>query len=146
VARSNLLLLGALQIRTRVIAPRTLLPKGIEQLATEVFTDMEEGLKGVDVVMMLRLQQERMDGAYLPSAREFFHFWGLDEEKLGHAKPNAFVMHPGPMNRGVEIESGIADHKTRSLITEQVEMGVAVRMAVLETLAKNAPEIGAKNR
>ena len=140
VARSNVACLNMLGAEVRLIAPRTLTPPGAGDWGAKVFTDMREGLKGCDVVMMLRLQQERMDGAYLPSAREFFHFWGLDEEKLSHASPNAFVMHPGPMNRGVEIESGIADHKTRSLITEQVEMGVAIRMAVLETLAKNAPE------
>ena len=140
VARSNVACLNMLGAEVRLIAPRTLTPPGAGDWGAKVFTDMREGLKGCDVVMMLRLQQERMDGAYLPSAREFFHFWGLDEEKLSHAKPGAFVMHPGPMNRGVEIESGIADHKTRSLITEQVEMGVAIRMAVLETLAKNAPE------
>ncbi|MEQ1611014.1 MAG: aspartate carbamoyltransferase catalytic subunit [Hyphomonadaceae bacterium] len=143
VARSNVACLNVLGAEVRLIAPRTLTPPGAADWGAKIFTDMREGLKGCDVVMMLRLQQERMDGAYLPSAREFFHFWGLDEEKLSHAKPGAFIMHPGPMNRGVEIESGIADHKTRSLITEQVEMGVAVRMAVLETLAKNAPEIGA---
>lgn len=145
VARSNVQLLNILGAQVRLIAPRTLTPPGAADWGAEVFTDMRKGLEGCDVVMMLRLQQERMDGAYLPSAREFFHYYGLDQEKLGYAKPEAFVMHPGPMNRGVEIESGIADHKTRSLITEQVEMGVAVRMAVLETLAKNAPDIGAKN-
>jgi aspartate carbamoyltransferase catalytic subunit len=146
VARSNVACLNMLGAEVRLIAPRTLTPPGAAEWGAEVFTDMRKGLQGCDVVMMLRLQQERMDGAYLPSAREFFHFWGLDAEKLAHAKPNALVMHPGPMNRGVEIESGIADHKTRSLITEQVEMGVAVRMAVLETLAKNAPDAGATAR
>jgi aspartate carbamoyltransferase catalytic subunit len=145
VARSNVQLLNILGAQVRLIAPRTLTPPGAAEWGAEVFTDMRKGLEGCDVVMMLRLQQERMDGAYLPSAREFFHYYGLDQEKLDYAKPDAFVMHPGPMNRGVEIESGIADHKTRSLITEQVEMGVAIRMAVLETLAKNAPDIGAKN-
>jgi aspartate carbamoyltransferase catalytic subunit len=137
VARSNLLLLGALQIRTRVIAPRTLLPKGIEQLATEVFTDMEEGLKGADVVMMLRLQHERASGRLIPSTREFYRFYGLDEQKLSLAKPGAIVMHPGPMNRGVEIDPAIADGP-RSVITDQVEMGVAVRMAVLDALLNKA--------
>ncbi|MBI1358853.1 MAG: aspartate carbamoyltransferase catalytic subunit [Alphaproteobacteria bacterium] len=145
VARSNVALLNILGAEVRLIAPRTLTPPGAEGWGATVFTDMRKGLEGCDVVMMLRLQQERMDGAYLPSAREFFHFYGLDAEKLACARPTAFVMHPGPMNRGVEIESGIADHKTRSLITEQVEMGVAIRMAVLETLAKNAPDIGSKN-
>ena len=133
VARSNLLLLGAMQVRTRVVAPRTLLPRGIEQMATEVFTDMEEGLKGADVVMMLRLQHERANGRMIPSVREYYRFYGLDAEKLALAKPDAIVMHPGPMNRGVEIDPAIADGE-RSVITEQVEMGVAVRMAVLNAL------------
>jgi aspartate carbamoyltransferase catalytic subunit len=133
VARSNLLLLGALHVRTRVIAPRNLLPPGIEHLATEVFTDMEEGLKGVDVVMMLRLQHERASGKMIPSVREYYRFYGLDAEKLGWANPDAIVMHPGPMNRGVEIDPAIADG-ARSVITDQVEMGVAVRMAVLDAL------------
>jgi len=133
VARSNLLLLGALQVRTRVIAPKTLLPRGIETLATEVFTDMREGLAGVDVVMMLRLQHERAAGRLIPSVREYYRFYGLDAEKLGWAKPDAIVMHPGPMNRGVEIDPAIADG-SRSVITDQVEMGVAVRMAVLDAL------------
>jgi aspartate carbamoyltransferase catalytic subunit len=133
VARSNLLLLGALNVRTRVIAPKTLLPAGIENLATEVFTDMEKGLKGVDVVMMLRLQHERANGKMIPSVREYYRFYGLDEAKLSHAKPDAIVMHPGPMNRGVEIDPAIADSE-RSVITDQVEMGVAVRMAVLDAL------------
>jgi aspartate carbamoyltransferase catalytic subunit len=138
VARSNILLLNALGARVRVIAPLTLLPAGIERLGVEVFTDMREGLKDADIVMMLRLQRERMAASYVPSVREYFRFYGLDEEKLGLARPDALVMHPGPMNRGVEIDSGIADGP-RSLIGEQVEMGVAVRMAVLEALAANLP-------
>jgi len=140
VARSNLLLLGALQIRTRVIAPKTLLPRGIENMASEVFTDMREGLKGADVVMMLRLQHERAAGKMIPSVREYYRFYGLDEEKLAFAKPDAIVMHPGPMNRGVEIDPAIADGD-RSVITDQVEMGVAVRMAVLDALiaSRNEP-------
>jgi len=133
VARSNLLLLGALNVRTRVIAPPTLLPAGIETLTTEVFTDMKAGLKDVDVVMMLRLQHERANGQLIPSVREYFRFYGLDAEKLARAKRDAIVMHPGPMNRGVEIDPAIADGP-RSVITEQVEMGVAVRMAVLDLL------------
>src|SRR5690606_985443 len=145
VARSNVALLSLMGADVRLIAPRTLTPPGAADWGAEVFTDMRKGLEGCDVVMMLRLQQERMDGAYLPSAREFFHFYGLDEEKLAGAEPNAFVMHPGPMNRGVEIESGVADNEARSLITEQVEMGVAIRMAVLETLARNLPDRGATN-
>ena len=99
---------------------------------------MREGLEGADIVMMLRLQRERMEGSYVPSTREYFHFFGLDHEKLARAKPDALVMHPGPMNRGVEIASTIADH-SRSVIREQVEMGVAVRMAVLEALARQLP-------
>jgi aspartate carbamoyltransferase catalytic subunit len=137
VARSNLLLLGALQNRTRVIAPKTLLPTGIENMATEVFTDMHEGLAGADVVMMLRLQHERVSGRMIPSTREYYRFYGLDPDKLSRAKPEAIVMHPGPMNRGVEIDPAIADG-SRSVIAEQVEMGVAVRMAVLDALLGGA--------
>ena len=133
VVRSNLLLLGALNVRTRVIAPRNLLPAGIEHLATEVFTDMREGLAGADVVMMLRLQHERANGRMIPSVREYYRFYGLDAEKLSFARPDAIVMHPGPMNRGVEIDPAIADG-VQSVINEQVEMGVAVRMAVLDAL------------
>lgn len=136
VARSNLLLLGAMNARTRVVGPKNMLPKGVEHMAAEVFTDMEEGLKDADVVMMLRLQHERAAGKMIPSVREFFHFYGLDERKLAFAKDDAIVMHPGPMNRGVEIAPTIADGP-RSVITEQVEMGVAVRMAVLEALLTN---------
>jgi len=142
VARSNLLLLGALQVRTRVVAPRTLLPRGVEALATEVHTDMREGLKGADVVMMLRLQHERAAGRLIPSVREYYHFYGLDAEKLSYAKPDAIVMHPGPMNRGVEIDPAIADGP-RSVITHQVEMGVAVRMAVLDALLADPTQVAA---
>ena len=138
VARSNILLLNALGAHVRVIGPSTLLPKGIERLGVEVFTDMRSGLAGADIVMMLRLQRERMDGSYVPSVREYFHFFGLDAAKLAYAKPDALVMHPGPMNRGVEIDSAVADG-AQSLIREQVEMGVAVRMAVLEALAAHLP-------
>ncbi len=134
VARSNILLLSALGARVRVIAPSTLLPVGIERMGVEVFRDMKAGLQGADIVMMLRLQRERMAGGFIPSPKEYFHYFGLDEEKLKLAKPDALVMHPGPMNRGVEIASSIADG-AQSLIKEQVEMGVAVRMAVLEALA-----------
>jgi aspartate carbamoyltransferase catalytic subunit len=133
VARSNILLLNALGARVRIIAPRTLLPTGIEQMGAEVFSSMKEGLKDADVVMMLRLQRERMEGAFVPSVREYFRFFGLDAEKLSYAKDDALVMHPGPMNRGVEIASEIADGP-QSVIEQQVEMGVAVRMAVMETL------------
>jgi aspartate carbamoyltransferase catalytic subunit len=138
VARSNIILLSALGARTRVIGPSTLLPSGIERMGVEVFHDMREGLKGVDIVMMLRLQLERMEGCFVPSRNEYFHFFGLDEEKLSYAKPDALVMHPGPMNRGIEIDTLVADGP-QSLIREQVEMGVAVRMAVLEALAQNLP-------
>ncbi|WP_102958310.1 aspartate carbamoyltransferase catalytic subunit [Mangrovicella endophytica] len=133
VARSNILLLNALGARVRVIAPSTLLPSGIEQMGAEVFRRMEDGLEGADVVMMLRLQRERMAGAFVPSVREYFRYFGLDREKLARAKPDALVMHPGPMNRGVEIASEIADGP-QSVIEEQVEMGVAVRMAVMQAL------------
>jgi aspartate carbamoyltransferase catalytic subunit len=138
VARSNITLLQALGARVRVIAPSTLLPAGIERFGVEVFRDMPAGLRDADIVMMLRLQRERMHGSYVPSVKEYFRYFGLDREKLGYAKPDALVMHPGPMNRGVEIASDVADG-AQSLIEEQVEMGVAVRMAVLEALAMNLP-------
>ncbi|MFD1696839.1 aspartate carbamoyltransferase catalytic subunit [Roseibium aestuarii] len=138
VARSNIILLNALGARVRVIAPSTLLPSGIEKMGVEVFRDMKEGLKGVDIVMMLRLQRERMNGAFIPSVREYYRYYGLDQEKLAYANDDALVMHPGPMNRGVEIDPAVADGP-QSLIREQVEMGVAVRMAVLEALAAHLP-------
>jgi aspartate carbamoyltransferase catalytic subunit len=137
VARSNIHLLLAMNCRVRVVGPPTLIPSEIEELGVEVFHDMKAGLKDADVVMMLRLQKERMQGGLVPSAREFFRFYGLDAAKLRHAKPDAIVMHPGPMNRGVEIDSAVADDPTRSVIGEQVEMGVAVRMAVLDILSQN---------
>jgi len=136
VARSNILLLAKLGARVRLIAPRTLLPSDAERFGVEIFTDMRKGLAGCDIVMMLRLQLERMAGAFVPSTREYFRFYGLDREKLALAKPGAFVMHPGPMNRGVEIDSAVADDIEVSLIQEQVEMGVAMRMAVLDALAR----------
>ena len=138
VARSNILLLNTLGARVRVVGPSTLLPVGIERMGVEVFTDMRSGLAGADIVMMLRLQRERMEVSYVPSVREYFHFFGLDAEKLRYARPDVLVMHPGPMNRGVEIDSAVADGP-QSLIREQVEMGVAVRMAVLEALAAHLP-------
>jgi aspartate carbamoyltransferase catalytic subunit len=138
VARSNIELLNTLGARVRIIGPSTLLPGQVERFGVEAYTDMWQGLKGADVVMMLRLQRERMEGAYVPSSREYFHFFGLDQDKLSQAKPDALIMHPGPMNRGVEIASTIADH-SRSVIREQVEMGVAVRMAVLEALSTHLP-------
>ena len=136
VARSNIHLLTAMGSRVRVIGPPTLIPADAERLGVEVFHQMREGLRDVDVVMALRLQRERMARGLVPSAREFFRFWGLDAEKLAFAKPNALVMHPGPMNRGVEIDSAVADDPVRSVIREQVEMGVAVRMAVLDILSR----------
>ena len=139
VARSNLLLLNAMGAQVHLIGPQTLLPVGAEQLGAHVFTDMKAGLEGCDIVMMLRIQNERMEGALIPSVREYYRLYGLDREKLGYAKPDALVMHPGPMNRGVEIDSAVADDPERSLIRDQVEMGVAVRMAVLEALAANLP-------
>src|SRR5215210_416586 len=138
VARSNIILLNALGARVRVVAPSTLLPVGIERFGVEVSGDMREGLSGADIVMMLRLQRERMNGSFVPSVQEYFFYYGLDEKKLSYAKPGALVMHPGPMNRGVEIDSVVADG-AQSLIREQVEMGVAVRMAVLEALSRNLP-------
>jgi aspartate carbamoyltransferase catalytic subunit len=140
VARSNILLLGALGARVRVVGPSTLAPDSLARLGVEVFHDMRQGLAGADIVMMLRLQRERMNGAFVPSSREYFHFFGLDEDKLRHAAPDALVMHPGPMNRGVEIDSSVADG-ARSLIRDQVEMGVAMRMAVLDALAQHLPNV-----
>ncbi len=138
VARSNILLLHTLGARVRVVAPSTLLPTGIENFGVEVHRNMDSGLKDADIVMMLRLQRERMAGSFIPSVKEYFHYYGLDEAKLTRAKPDALVMHPGPMNRGVEIASAVADGP-QSLIREQVEMGVAVRMAVLDALARKLP-------
>ncbi|KEP71284.1 aspartate carbamoyltransferase catalytic subunit [Thioclava sp. BHET1] len=137
VARSNLILLGKMENRVRLIAPPTLMPSGVAEFGCEVYDDMRAGLKDADVVMMLRLQRERMDGGFIPSEREYFHRYGLDAEKLAFAKDDAIVMHPGPMNRGVEIDGTIADDINRSVIQEQVEMGVAVRMAVMDLLARN---------
>ncbi len=136
VARSNLILLSMMGARVRLVAPRTLLPAEADRFGVEIYTDMEKGLAGADIVMMLRLQLERMSGAFVPSVREYFRFYGLDRAKLAHAKPGALVMHPGPMNRGVEIASDIADDVQVSLIAEQVEMGVAIRMAVLDALSR----------
>ncbi|MEI4196164.1 aspartate carbamoyltransferase catalytic subunit [Roseovarius sp. E0-M6] len=137
VARSNIQLLGKMENRVRLIGPPTLMPSGIDAFGVEVFDDMTEGLHDVDVVMMLRLQRERMDGGFIPSEREYYHRYGLDTEKLSHAKPDAIVMHPGPMNRGVEIDGELADDINRSVIQKQVEMGVAVRMAAMDLLARN---------
>ena len=138
VARSNIHLLQTMGARVRLIAPPTLIPPQIERLGVEVFHDMRAGLADCDVVMMLRLQRERMQGSFVPSVREYFHFYGLDYDKLKHAKPDAVIMHPGPMNRGVEIDTAVADDIDRSLIQQQVEMGVAVRMACLDVLTRNS--------
>ena len=142
VARSNIRLLSIMGARVRAVAPPTLLPAKIEKLGVEIFHHMEEGLRDCDIVMMLRLQLERMNGSFVPSVREYFRFYGLDYAKLEVAKPDAMIMHPGPMNRGVEIDGELADDIDRSAIREQVEMGVAVRMACLETLTGALPEKG----
>lgn len=133
VARSNILALNALGAQVRIVGPSTLLPGDGRALGVDSFTRMEDALVDADVVMMLRLQKERMTSDLVPSPREYFQFFGLDEKRLKLAKPDAIVMHPGPMNRGVEIASPIADG-VQSVIVEQVEMGVAVRMAVIEAL------------
>lgn len=138
VARSNIHLLNKLGARVRLVAPSTLLPTAAQNFGVEVHRNMRDGIEGADVVMMLRLQLERMSGAFVPSVREYYRFYGLDEDKLKLAKSDALVMHPGPMNRGVEIDSNVADG-VQSVIREQVEMGVAVRMAVLDALARNLP-------
>ncbi|MEM6383588.1 MAG: aspartate carbamoyltransferase catalytic subunit [Pseudomonadota bacterium] len=138
VARSNLLLLHAMGATVRFCGPSTLLPADAERLGAEVTTSMRKALEGADVVMMLRLQRERMNAALVPSTREYFRYYGLDQDKLTLAKDDALVMHPGPMNRGVEIDPEIAE-SSQSVINEQVEMGVAVRMAVLDALAHHLP-------
>jgi aspartate carbamoyltransferase catalytic subunit len=138
VARSNMLCLTALGAKVRVVAPPTLMPAAIDRFKVTALTDFDTALEGSDVVMMLRLQNERMDGAFIPSPREYHHLYGLTPERLARAKPDALVMHPGPMNRGVEIVSQVADDPARSAITEQVEMGVAVRMACLDVLTRRA--------
>jgi aspartate carbamoyltransferase catalytic subunit len=149
VARSNIHLLNTMGARVRVVAPPTLLPGTIERMGVEAHHDMRKGLDGADIVMMLRLQNERMQGRYVPSTREYFRFFGLDYDKLDSAKPDALIMHPGPMNRGVEIDSEVADDFGRSVIQEQVEMGVAVRMSCLDILTRslrsNSPSIEVTN-
>ncbi|MCA3148964.1 MAG: aspartate carbamoyltransferase catalytic subunit [Burkholderiales bacterium] len=137
VARSDIHALTTLGVpEVRAIGPRTLLPSGLEQLGVRVFHDMNEGLKGVDVIIMLRLQNERMQGALLPSAQEYFKNYGLTPQRLALARPDAIVMHPGPMNRGVEIDSAVADG-AQSVILPQVTFGIAVRMAVMSLVAGN---------
>jgi aspartate carbamoyltransferase catalytic subunit len=135
VARSNVALLTMLGARVRVVGPPTLMPTDVERWGVEVCHDLKAGIAGADVVMMLRLQLERMQGAFVPSMREYFRLWGLDREKLARAAPGVRVMHPGPMNRGVEIDSDVADDLSVSLIQDQVEMGVAMRMAILASVA-----------
>ena len=137
VARSNIHLLNAMGARVRVVAPPSQLPVAVDRLGVDVFHDMRSGLAGADIVMMLRLQTERMKGAFVPSTREYFHFYGLDADKLAMAKPDAMIMHPGPMNRGVEIDTEVADDIDRSAIREQVETGVAIRMACLDALCRD---------
>ena len=137
VARSNLILLGKMENRVRLIGPPTLMPANVRDFGAEVYHDMEQGLKDVDVIMMLRLQKERMDGGFIPSEREYYHRYGLSAEKLILAHPDAIVMHPGPMNRGVEIDGAVADDITHSVIHEQVEMGVAVRMAAMDIVMQH---------
>ncbi len=138
MARSQIHALTTLGVpEVRVVGPRTLLPSNVSELGVQVYHDMAAGLKDVDVVIMLRLQNERMNGALLPSAQEFFKYYGLTPEKLANAKPDAIVMHPGPMNRGIEIESSVADGR-QSVILPQVTFGIAVRMAVMAILAGNA--------
>jgi aspartate carbamoyltransferase catalytic subunit len=141
VARSNILCLTTLGAEVRVVAPPALLPAGIESFGAKAFSNFDAALDGTDVVMMLRLQNERMQGDFIPSPREYFHLYGLDERRLELARPDALIMHPGPMNRGVEIASSVADHVERSAITEQVEMGVAVRMACLDVLTRKARKV-----
>ncbi len=147
VARSNIHLLSTLGAEVRLVGPSTLMPRGIEKMGIEVHNNMLDGIRGADIVMLLRLQDERMQGTETPSRREFFHFFGLNAKKLAIAAPNALIMHPGPMNRGIEIDSALADDVERSLITTQVDMGIAVRMACLEAVAaarKNAFNGGAR--
>ena len=136
VARSNIYLLNKLGAKVRVICPPTLLPPNIEDLGVKVFKNLEDGLNNVDIIMVLRMQKERMSGSFVPSEKEFFKFWGLDRKKLNNAKKNALVMHPGPINRGIEIDSDVADDIGRSLILEQVKLGVAIRMSIIDELLK----------
>ena len=133
VARSNIILLSMLGADINIVAPKTLLPNNIDAYKVKTYLDMREGIRDVDVIMMLRLQNERMLSSYIPSAREYFQYYGLDEDKLSYASKNTIVMHRS-MNRGVEIDTSVADN-VQSVIKDQVEMGVAARMAVLETLA-----------
>ena len=142
VARSNIYLLTMLGAEVNIIGPTNLLPKDLEKFGVNIYTDMKKGVKDCDIVMMLRLQNERMTSSYLSSNREYYEYYGLSPEKLEYAKSDALIMHPGPMNRGIEIDSELADDVTRSLIQEQVTMGVAVRMACLEILINNRDRYG----
>ena len=137
MARSNIIILSKLGANINVIGPKEWLPKNINKLPVNIFTDMKKGLKNCDIVMMLRIQKERIVGKIMQNQKTYFKKYGLDYNKLQYAKKNAFVMHPGPMNRGVEIDSELADDVTRSLIQEQVAMGVAIRMACLEIIINN---------
>ena len=141
VARSNIIILSKLGAKVNVIGPKQWLPKNINKLPVEVYTDMKKGLKNCDIVMMLRIQKERIVGKIMPNQKTYFNKYGLDYNKLKYAKKNAFVMHPGPMNRGVEIDAKLADDITRSVIQEQVAMGVAIRMACLDMLIKNRDNV-----
>ena len=132
VARSNIYLLNMLGAEVNIIAPTNLMPKDIEKFGVNIFSDMEKGLKNCDIVMMLRLQNERMSSSFLASNREYYEYYGLTPDKLSHAKEDALIMHPGPMNRGIEIDTNLADDINKSVIKEQVELGVAVRMACLK--------------
>ncbi len=137
VARSNIILMNLMGMNVRVIAPKALLPKDIERFGCAVYTDLKQGLKDVDVVMSLRLQQERMTGGFLPSIKEYHHYYGITHDSLSYAKPETMVMHPGPANRGIEISSDLIDDNTKSLVRKQVENGVFVRQAVLDLITKN---------
>ena len=134
VARSNIHLLTTLGVEVRCIAPPTLMPKSLENLGVNCFNSLKDGIDNVNAIMLLRLQNERMSGTESPSKREYYRFYGLDEEKLRMAHHDAVIMHPGPMNRGVEIASSLADNEDRSLIKTQVEIGVAIRMATIEAV------------
>ncbi|MBL42170.1 MAG: aspartate carbamoyltransferase catalytic subunit [Rhodospirillaceae bacterium] len=134
VARSNIQLLNIMGSNVKIVAPSTLIPNSIEKMGVEIFHNMKDGLQNCDIVMMLRLQNERMHGSYVPSTREYYEIFGLSKKNLDKAKPGALIMHPGPMNRGVEIDTEVADNMKQSVIREQVEMGVAIRMACLEIL------------
>ena len=136
VARSNIYLMNMLGAEINVVAPKTLLPHSIERLGVKTFTNMKKGLDKCDIVMMLRLQNERMHGSFLPSAREYYEYYGLTYDKLTVANKDVLIMHPGPMNRGVEIDTNLADDINKSVIKEQVELGVAVRMACLKIFCK----------